>query len=127
MQELGTSLDFSQIYCKVTFYSKEQRNFVTISTKVTSVNEYQNIFQFSEVALASGISALTAELMPWKDVVGDQDSLFSMPHKETSLDTFSHFFVSLCDFEETPQCQNLLLFPGWVLCWDARLNVRWLK
>lgn len=64
LQELGTSLDFSQIHFKVTFYSKEQRNFVTISTKITSVNEYQSIFQFSEVALVSGTSALTAELMP---------------------------------------------------------------
>lgn len=45
-----------------------------------------------------------------------------MPHKLTDLHTFSHFFMSLCDLERTPQCANLLLFPGLLLCQDARLK-----
>lgn len=45
------------------FLFKRTKKVFTISTKITSVNGYQNTFQFSGVALASGTSALAAEVM----------------------------------------------------------------
>jgi len=99
LQNLGTSLDFSQI-------------FFTIRMKITSANEYKSIFQFSEVAVAPDTSALTTELMHQKDALGDNNP-FVFNVTPTNLCTLSP--ISLL----TSMILNRLLNAQFYCCFQA--------
>lgn len=103
------------------FMQENKEIFFTIRTKITSVNEYENIFfQPGEVAIASDTSALTAKLMHCTEALGDHDSSLSTSPKH--LCTLAYFFFICQASEHIPQRANSLLLPGLLLCWDARLK-----
>lgn len=126
LQELGTSLDFSQIHCKVT-YSKEQRSFFHNKHKNNIcewISKHLSV-QWAGSCLwyfSSDGRVAALEGYAW----GSGFFIFYAMQRNIS----AQFLPFLCQplwFEETPQCQNLLLFPGLVLCRDARLNIRCLN
>lgn len=103
------------------FLCRRTKRFFTIRTKITSANEYENIFfQPGEVAIASDTSALTTKLMHCEEALGDHNSFSSMSPKH--LCTLAYFFVICHASEHIPQCANSLLLPGLLLCRDARLK-----